>query len=116
LKSPSIDEATCCAAPSASTILRFIAPAIFGPAKTVTAVAKARVAMVAPRLIPRSEPHCGVNGRMTDISNFGGAARGVAIIQATPTPAISHHEPHSKDRFPFAGRRIHPGFRAGDPG
>jgi hypothetical protein len=52
LKKLSIDEANRCAAPSASTILRFIAPAIFGPAKTLSAAASARVAIVPPRLNP----------------------------------------------------------------
>ena len=73
-KSP-IPDATRCAAPSASIILRFIAPAILGPAKTATAVASVKVAKVAPRLNPRSEPPGGVVLGIPDSSNFDDAAR-----------------------------------------
>jgi len=69
-----MDEATCCAAPSASAILRLIAEAILGPAKKVKAVARVNVAIVPLRLNPLSEPAGRVGMRMLHCSNFASPA------------------------------------------
>jgi hypothetical protein len=76
-----MDDATCCPAASASTILRLIAAAIRGPANTVTAVASVKVAIVAPRLNPRSEAPASVRLGMLHSSKFGRTPTDVSVAQ-----------------------------------